>query len=364
MNEKLVVGGGETSVNGRIVGLDILRIWLALLIFMFHSNLHFHCNYWILNSFVNMGAIAMTAFFILSGYCIEMTNTSLNIGDIESLKRFYIKRSISILPLYFFIHIVRMFLWNSESFIDRVLMFPIQSLCIQSQFSTISGHAHNGGSWFISCIIACYFVFPLLHVIFKACSYKIRIIILLLLVFVLLWSPLVQIKLYANTLYANPFFRCVEFSIGILLFTTNKQYSLSNKYSKLMGWPTIICATIALVAGISFASRLSLPHDYMLFNWIALPCFIVLILCLGIKKISRWQDNIFIRYSSSISFTFFLAQMLGLWPTSASIVELIGYDNNIVRITVSFILCTMISIALHEFIEVKSYDYLKNKYLR
>lgn len=330
---------------------------------MFHSNLHFHCNYWILNSFVNMGAIAMTAFFILSGYCIEMTNTSFNIGDIESLKRFYFKRAISILPLYFFIHIVRMFVWNSETIFDRILMFPVQTLCIQSQFSTLFSHAHNGGSWFISCLIACYFVYPLLHVIFKACSNKIRMILLFVFAFILLWSPLVQIKLGANTLYDNPFFRCVEFSVGILLFTINKQYCYLN-YSKLMGWPIIIGATIALIAGISFASRLSLPHDYMLYNWIALPCFIILILCLGTKKISRWQDNKFIRYLSSISFTFFLAQMLALWPTSASIVEIIGYDNNIVRITVSFLLCTIISIALHEFIEVKSLNYLKNKYLR
>ena len=52
----------------RVVGLDMMRIAMAILIFMFHSRIHvLNCSYGILNSFVDMGAIAMTGFFMLSG---------------------------------------------------------------------------------------------------------------------------------------------------------------------------------------------------------------------------------------------------------------------------------------------------------
>lgn len=52
------IGGGE-----RVVGLDLLRISLAILIFLFHSRIHvLKCDYGFLNSFIDMGAIVMTVF--------------------------------------------------------------------------------------------------------------------------------------------------------------------------------------------------------------------------------------------------------------------------------------------------------------
>lgn len=55
----------------RIIGLDIIRISLMLLIYLFHSHMHYHCDYGLLNSFISMGAIAITAFFMLSGYSFQ-----------------------------------------------------------------------------------------------------------------------------------------------------------------------------------------------------------------------------------------------------------------------------------------------------
>ena len=97
-------------------------------------------------------------------------------------------------------------------------MFPIQTLGIQAQFSTLSNHAHNGGTWFISCLLASYFVFPLVHVILDKLNVKKSIVLLFILVFVLLWSPLVQIFVGTNNIYDNPFFRFLEFSIGMILY--------------------------------------------------------------------------------------------------------------------------------------------------
>ena len=57
----------------RVVSLDIFRFLLAFLVFLFHSWMHIGCYYsWIFTPFISMGAIAMTAFFILSGYSLYL----------------------------------------------------------------------------------------------------------------------------------------------------------------------------------------------------------------------------------------------------------------------------------------------------
>ena len=58
----------------RVIGLDIIRLGLVLLIYLFHSHMHYKCDYWKFNDFISMGAIAMTAFFMLSGYSLHIAD--------------------------------------------------------------------------------------------------------------------------------------------------------------------------------------------------------------------------------------------------------------------------------------------------
>ncbi len=74
-----------------------------LFIFLFHSNIHLGCKYGILTSFINMGAIFMTAFFVLSGYVIYYTYQKKDLGKLANIKLFYKKRYITILPIYYLV---------------------------------------------------------------------------------------------------------------------------------------------------------------------------------------------------------------------------------------------------------------------
>ena len=92
-------GGGKST---RLIGLDLFRICLAILVFMFHSHIHvLKCDYGFLNAFVDMGAVAMTGFYLLSGYDLDFSSRKKNMTDIREIKRFYVKRLIAILPLYY-----------------------------------------------------------------------------------------------------------------------------------------------------------------------------------------------------------------------------------------------------------------------
>ena len=67
-----------------------MRISLALLIFAFHSRIHvLQCDYGLLNGFIDMGAIAMTGFFLLSGYALHLSYGKKDMSDIPSIRKFY-----------------------------------------------------------------------------------------------------------------------------------------------------------------------------------------------------------------------------------------------------------------------------------
>ena len=149
-SNKVLVDGNHISTyieRRRAIGLDLMRISLALLVFMFHSRIHvLHCSYGVLNSFVDMGAIAMTGFFLLSGYVINMTYVSMDMSKTEEIKRFYLKRLISIIPLYFvwafFWVIAHIIVSGKSAAIEELILCCIGSMG-QSKGRTIEPHQYR-----------------------------------------------------------------------------------------------------------------------------------------------------------------------------------------------------------------------------
>ncbi len=115
----------------------------------------------------------------------------------------------------------------------------------------------------------------------------------------------------------------------------------------------LIVISVLLIIGVSYGDILrgDAPRDYMLMNWVALPCYILLfIMLLNLKSLDFFNNRI-LQYFSKISYAFFLAQLF-VWSLSYHIlVKWGGMDNNLLRIVVSFTICTSIAIFLHECIE-------------
>lgn len=337
---------------------------------MFHSHIHvLHCSYGLLNGFVSMGAIAMTGFFMLSGYAINLSTQMADMTDAKEIRRFYLKRLISIIPLYYawalLNVVINMLVKGTDAVIEELMLFPIETLGLQSIFASLSPYSHNGGSWFISCILICYFVFPLIQNLTKDISDKARILTIVLLSSLLLWSPLVQHYFHTTSLYANPFFRLFEFTIGILLCQMNVIEQAENKLIKILRNPYVCIATIGLLlAGVSIAHKIGIPGDFMLYNWVALPCFISLLVSLGYIKFERLQDSKTIQYLSALSYSIFLSQLIAVWHSVRIAMSYIGCDSNVVNILVSATICFCIANIFHYVIEKPSTKYLKSKLLK
>lgn len=357
-----------TPPRKRLVGLDLLRISMAFLIFMFHSRFHvLHCSYGFLNYFVDMGAIAMTGFFMLSGYVINISYSRKDMSSSVELKRFYLKRLISIIPLYLvwaFILVIANVLVNGKSaIIEEFVLLPIEVLGIQSVYSSLFEFSHNGGSWFISCILICYFLYPLLQNITKNITDKNRIVVISVLSVILLWSPFVQHYFHLQKIYSNPFFRALEFSIGILVSQLNLSSSPNRLILFLRKPFSCIVSLLCLITGVTVSRMNDVPADYMLYSWVALPCFVSLMVSLGSYNFKKLQDSRVIKYLSELSFCIFLGQIIYVWYVVKYVLQYIGCEANIMKILVSFMIVFCIANVLHYFVEVPSSKYLKQRFL-
>ena len=314
-----------------------------------------------------MGAIAMTGFFLLSGYVINLTYGKKDLSSQEDLKQFYLKRLISILPLYFvwgaLMVIANIILNGKSAVIEESILLPVEALGIQSVFSTLFPYSHNGGSWFISCILICYFLFPLLNIITKRLTDRNRILLIVALSAILLWSPIVQHYFHLNKIYDNPFFRSLEFTIGILVSQINTTSSPC-KFISILRRPFVcILSLVGLVVGVSVAKIINVPGDYMLYSWVALPCFISLMISLGSYDFRRLQNSKIVKYLSELSFCIFLGQIIYVWYAVKFAFEYVGIESNIMNILVSFIIVFGIANVLQYFVEIPSSKYLKQRLL-
>lgn len=89
--------------NQRKPGLDLIRIFSALLVIICHSGVYFSIGFSV--NFVSFaGVIAVEFFFVLSGFLVgkSLIQTAASDNPGENLKRFYVNRLFRILPLYYF----------------------------------------------------------------------------------------------------------------------------------------------------------------------------------------------------------------------------------------------------------------------
>lgn len=187
-------------------------------------------------------------------------------------------------------------------------------------------------------------------------------LLILFFTFIMLISPIVQHEAHLASIYSNPFFRFVEFCIGLLIAQLNdEKRDVSLILSFLQkSWVWII-TFIVLVGGVTLATFVRVPKDYMLYSWIALPCFEVIFIRFGGMQ-NNCFENKTLFYCSKISYAFFMAQLF-VWDILKWLFSVTEIPNiNILRILMSFVICMGISVILYEFIQKPVKNVVLNHY--
>ena len=348
----------KEKAKHRAAGLDLFRVVAAVMVLLFHCNIHHGNDFGALTGFVSMGAVFMTAFFMLSGYVLFLTYKDKSLVQGGTLKKFYLKRVFGIFPLYLIVAVLYVVTLGQESVFQNLVLLPIEVLGLQSVFSTLFPVSHNGGTWFISCLLFAYLAFPLMQEIVKQMSTRAKWIVLAICTAILFWSPLVVHTFKTDSIYSNPFFRGLEFFIGVLLCSLPIKASVAKV---LATWKAFVVEILLLVAGISIAVRLNVfVGNYMLYDWIVIPLFACMILTLAGLKSPWLQGSAVLRYASAASYAFFLAQTFNT-EIENWLFATCGIQNNVLQIMLSVALCAVMAIALHELVEKPCARALKKK---
>lgn len=379
--------GRQGKTKLRIVGLDLFRIMSILIIFFFHQKIHLGINFGVLNAFISMGPIFMTAFFMLSGYVLEMTHGEQDICRQGKILDFYKKRFISIIPSYWLVAIsyTIYLIIKGQSIGLHITMLPIELIGAQSWFNSLFSFSHNGGTWFISCLLICYFAYPLISMIIHEMKKMGKIIVLLIILYIILAAPLIVNDFQISSIYSNPLFRLLEFMLGILLYSLYKELSgqrkvvfecrsknhkitaekenkekkyiqnksIPTKYTYIYRYIiTIVILMLLLIAGVSALVKQKIGvNDYMMYNWIAVPIFIIMLLVsTGLKSSSFSQGTVkAITYMSNCGYIFFLVQFF-TWPLTRWVLNLVMEEvqSSGIKFIISLTINSVLTVIIYE----------------
>ncbi len=234
-------------MNKRIIGLDILRDIGVIFIFCYHFTVEYIITaggtegyMYGLNYFFNILARPASLFlFVISGYALMY-----NHEDSLPVLKFYKRRVKGLfIPFYvaYTVMFIACFVVNNQSNLNGIPLwhFIFTLLGLDGVMQLKIPVFYLIGEWFMTCIVVCYALFPLLARLLKKAAW-LTMGLLAVWYFVLLFffNP------FGFSQLMNPLFIIVYFYMGMLMQKTLTTHEIK-------GWLTIACALIS-VAGFVF----------------------------------------------------------------------------------------------------------------
>lgn len=335
----------------RLVGLDVFRIVAAIMIYLFHSRNAMNYYYGRIHVFTSMGAIFMTGFFMLSGFALYYSNCEKNLMQLSDMKLFYAKRFAGIMPVYYVVALIYVFTLGSESFFENLVLAPIEFLGLQSTIRLLFTLSHNSGTWFISCLVIFYLLYPFMQELIKQLSLKTKLILMALAGFILYWIAIVIWKFKLPDIYTNPFFRGLEFFIGVLLASMKEELEKIKPLRFFQHWVWFPLELFVLIVAVTYAVEADFAvGSHMTYDMICLPIFVMMLFTLSGVSSGILEKSKILQYMSNISYVFFFAQFFA-FDISWRIIKGFDWWHNTGNILMSFTICTVIAVLLHELVE-------------
>lgn len=329
----------------RLFGLDVLRTFLVIMIFLFHSHIHMGVEFDVFTDIINNGSAFMVLFFMLSGFVLyckgETENGKQPNLSYNDIKEFYFKRTISIYPLYILCYVLYLVTLNDMSWKRNVLIAPMELSLLQS---TLDGFnvSHNSGTWFISCLTICYFLFPFLAYLLVNMSKKGRYVLLGSLAVIDIWAPFITYFFELSTIYGNPFYRVLDFIVGMLCASFYKEKeNIKHSYINYF-YIFIVISIYDFLLGICTAHQVPQTYRSIIFvtfnNYLTVPLGILLLFLFVRVKKNKFVEKP-ISFFSDISYAFFLAQFW-VWKLTIRIMRTCyNQEVSIFYAIVAFVIC-------------------------
>jgi probable poly-beta-1,6-N-acetyl-D-glucosamine export protein len=274
-----------------------------------------------------------------------------------SLKLFYKKRLISVLPQYTIFSILAiLFIYLGTIYLEKIWNYGIFDIIYQ--FFTGTAYYHL---WFFVVIIQLYILYPIIEKIFTKSVEKRRTLELLIFVLIVqtlyhIFSILDLFLIGTVTLFLDYIF---YFVLGMYVRSHYKYYKnkiMNQKYRYLLFFPLLLMTILGIgYEYIKYFIIDTIPHFFHVYPWtfkILTPLYYIIIftLCLYISlKISERVPNIFTKYFQIIgkySFGIYLIHAFILFVLASILFPKIGFDvNNWMFYPIVFTLVLILSLA-------------------
>lgn len=330
---------GESMIKS----LQGLRVLAMFGVFLFHAGL------------LPNGIFPVTFFFILSGFVTYKQYYNKNIScSFKSNIIFALKKISKLYPIHLFTLILSTFIrikWLfSFTLFENIIRFVLNLLLMQSLFPKYS-LSFNAVSWYLSTLFIIYMFIPLL---LKLVNYiKINYIISGLFV-IFSFEVLLGILIstydidYMWFLYISPYFRIIDFLIGMILC---KLYFIKFEKIKRINFTFLEILSICILL-ISYYLSFILPKQFTR-GICYVPAFIVLIFVFAnqIGTISKFLSLNIFQKIALFSFEFYMIHelLIMLMRKLCSIINL----NQYLGIIFAFILSLICSFELNKLITKK-----------
>jgi peptidoglycan/LPS O-acetylase OafA/YrhL len=348
--------------------LTSFRFIFAFMVFFSHleflNNSKIEELRWISHYIFYEGYIGVSFFFILSGFVLAYNYQSKLLFNKVQIKKFYTARIARIFPLHVLTFIISIPLTSSVFFENKILWI-LQAITnftlIQSFIPSRSFYlSFNAPSWSISCEFFFYIIFPIL--IFFYTKYKKFWILVLIIVLVLPFLSFLPFftseKLYNAFFYINPFFRIIDFFIGILIY--NLYQNVINENIKLNYNFLEIGSIFLFLLFFAFHYFIIYYARYSFYYWIPIS-FLVFSFSFQKGFISKILSQKIFVYLGEISFAFYLFHRLILIYFIKFNHLYIGIENDILIVIIVFITSIIISHLSYKYFEIPFKKYLKNR---
>ena len=359
--------------------LTSLRFFFAIMVFWSHIQFFDQSRYPEFNNLYNKvlyeGYIGVTFFFILSGFILSYNYDDRIINRKTSFKYFWVARIARIYPLHIAGLLVAMFIIPdlSNSLAD---FFTTPALSISIFLSNLTlihsfipdgiyFFSYNGPSWSLSDELFFYVSFPFIVYLFVENKILVRFAwILYLLIPISMYYSVDTLANDHKFFYINPFFRIVDFILGINLNQLFKLEIFRNLYKN-----KLTATMLEIFSIVVFAVFLYIHDDVP--NVCRYSCFYWLPMLLVIFSFAFQNGYISSLISSSI-FVLLGEMSFSFYVFHQSFIRYFAFTNDSMAITtnhyllVSVILITslVVSYFAHKYIELPCNAYIKSRYKR
>lgn len=335
--------------------LTSLRFIFALLVFLSHTGSYLidNENYkWFYDKFLYEGYLGVSFFFILSGFILALNYKDKFLLEQTNSIKFWIARVTRICPLYFLTFLISIPV--SINFLVQAKLLTIVSVTFSHLFILHSFipfkvfyFNFNSPSWSISNEMFFYLLFPFLIFLFYKIKKK---------HFFLLYTLIIPITLFwineedlHALIYINPFFRLIDFILGIFLYDIflrikSKQWIIKNA--------TLIELSVIGIFLLFYLNHGTVyqPLRYSVYYWIPM-LLIILIFAFQKGILSKFLSQRIFYLLGEISFGFYLFHILIFKYFELIFGTLWVQNNSLVFITMSFLATLIISYLTFEYFE-------------